>query len=55
MKYAYSLFVLLGAYLLYHSECSKERMVFLSFLVLLGFLGMWVECCASKAWLNRYF
>ena len=55
MKYAYGLFVLLGAYLLYHSECSKERMGFLSFLVFLGMVGMWVECCAKNDWLNRYF
>ena len=55
MKYAYSLSLMIGAYLLSETQMDLSKTLFLYFLLLLALLGCIVECCISQEWLNRYF
>ena len=55
MKYAYSLSLMIGAYLLFEMQMDLSKTLFLYFLLLLALLGCIVECCISQEWLNRYF
>ena len=55
MKYAYSLSLMIGAYLLFEEGMDLSKTRFLYFLMLLALLGFIVECCMSQEWLNRYF
>ena len=58
MKYAYTLCLMIGAYLLFENEMNLSKTMFLYFLVFLAFLGFlveWYEDPRFIAWLNRYF
>ncbi len=55
MNYAYSLSLMIGAYLLFEEGMDLSKTLFLYFLLLLALLGFIVECCMSQEWLNRYF
>ena len=55
MNYAYSLSLMIGAYLLFEEGMDLSKTLFLYFLLLLALLGFIVECCVSQEWLNRYF
>ncbi len=55
MNYAYSLSLMIGAYLLFEEGMDLSKTLFLYFLLLLALLEFIVECCMSQEWLNRYF
>ena len=58
MKYAYTLCLMIGAYLLFEEDMDLSKTLFLYFLLFLAFLGFMVEWCEDPrfgAWLNRYF
>ena len=59
VKYGYSLFLLLGAYLLYHEGMSYPELAFLGLLVLFallaGFLDYFRQSPWFQQWLNRWF
>ena len=59
MKYTYSLGLLLGVYLLYQPGCDKDKLMFLSFLLMLSALGFMIEHLSQyprmQLWLERIF
>ena len=58
MKYAYTLCLMIGAYLLFEEGMELSKTLFLYFLLLLAFLGFiveWYEDPRFVAWLNHYF
>lgn len=59
MKYAYSLSLLLGAYLLYQPDSKKEHLFFLCLLLLLSAVGFMPEHISHyprlRAWIDRIF
>ena len=58
-KYGYSLFLLLGAYLLYHEGMSHMEFAFLGLLVLFALLSGFLDALSPSSrfqqWLNRWF
>lgn len=58
-KYGYSLFLLLGTYLLYHEGISNTELTFLSVLFFLamiaGFFDTFSHSPLFQQWLNRWF
>ena len=58
MNYAYSLSLMIGAYLLFEDQMDLSKTLFLYFLLFLAFLGFmveWYEDPRFVVWLNRYF
>ena len=59
VKYGYSLFLLLGAYLLYHEGISNTELAFLGLLVLFALLAGVIDYFSHsplfQQWLNRWF
>ena len=59
VKYGYSLFLLLGAYLLYHEGISNTELTFLSVLFFLamiaGVIDYFSQSPLFQQWLNRWF
>ena len=58
MKYAYTLCLMIGAYLLFEEGIELSKTLFIYFLLLLAFLGFiveWYEDPRFVALLNRYF
>ncbi|ARU48119.1 hypothetical protein [Sulfurospirillum diekertiae] len=59
VKYGYSLFLLLGAYLLYHKGISNTELALLGLLVLFallaGLLDYFRQSPWFQQWLNRWF
>ena len=59
MKYGYSLFLLLGAYLLYHPGITGNTLSLLYGLLVFAALGLIIdflgENASFKAWLNHWF
>lgn len=58
MRYAYSLSLLLGAYLLYDQDANSNKVAFLYMLLLFAFLGFLVDYYANNSafirWLHRW-
>lgn len=58
-KYGYSLFLLLGTYLLYYEGISNSELAFLSVLFFLamiaGFFDTFSQSPLFQQWLNRWF
>lgn len=58
-KYGYSLFLLLGAYLLYHKGIRNTELAFLRVLFFLamiaGFFDTFSHSPLFQQWLNRWF
>lgn len=59
MKYAYPLSLLLGAYLLYQPDSTKEHLLSLCLLLLLSAVGFMLEHISHyprfRAWMDRVF
>lgn len=59
MKYGYSLFLLLGAYLLYHPGISPSTLALLYWFLVFAALGGVVEFlsvdASFRAWLHQWF
>lgn len=55
MRYAFSLFGFLSAYLLYDTRSSEVTVMVLVMVVVFSGVGMGIACCVSREWLNRYF
>lgn len=58
-KYGYSLFLLLGTYLLYHEGISNTELAFLGLLVFFALLAGMIDYFSHsplfQQWLNRWF
>lgn len=59
MRYAYGLFMLLGAYLLYTEDINSKMLGMLYFFIVIGLLSFMIDYFSQyalfKRWLHQFF